>query len=121
MFILAGICGLFIDSLNNYFTFEMDILLQGIISAIVCSFFEGITGLIVNVWLKLNVWDYSHSIFPTFMYGQINLIFTFVWFLLSLLAIIVADCWNYYVFHDGDTPYYKLFGKVILALPKIKN
>lgn len=120
MFFLAGFCGLFIDSLNNYFSFDMDILLQAVISALFCALFEGITGLIVNVWLKLDVWDYSNLTSPTFMHGQVSLPFVFIWFALSFLAILGSDSWNYYIFHDGRAPYYKLFGKVILKMPKYK-
>lgn len=60
MFILACICGVFfIDTPNNIYSFELDYGLQiliSIISTILCTIGEGITGLIVNTWLDLNVW-----------------------------------------------------------------
>ncbi len=120
MFLLAGFCGVFvIDSLNNIFSFDMDYLLQILIATIGCTFFEGITGLIVNKWLNLNVWDYSNIPF-TFFYGQCNLYFVVAWALLVAVGIIICDAVNYYILKDDSTvPYYKVFGKKIFEFKKI--
>ena len=32
--------------------------------------------------------------------------------------IVLADAINYYIFKDGDTPYYKIFGKVVYKFKK---
>lgn len=43
---------------------------------------EFITGVIVNLWLRLRVWDYSDL--PFNLLGQICLPFSFIWFLLTM-------------------------------------
>ena len=75
MFILAGLLGVFcIDTPNNIWSFNLDYRLQVLISTIFCTVGEGITGLIVNVWLGLNVWNYS-NLWGTFFFGQCNIFF----------------------------------------------
>ena len=53
MFLLAGLLGVFcIDTPNNIYGYDLDYLIQIIISTIFCTFGEGICGLIVNVWVN---------------------------------------------------------------------
>lgn len=60
-------------------------------SAIICSTFELLVGLILNVWLKLNVWHYEYLIFnvPNPFLGQIDVVHTFIWGFASVLAFIL--------------------------------
>lgn len=118
MFILAGICALFIDKLNNTYSFDMDLLLQCTMSTIYCSLLEGLFGIILNIGLNLNIWDYSNLNTPTFFHGQVSLVFSLAWFFLSFICIILCDAINYYIFDLYEQPYYKLFGKIIFRLPK---
>jgi hypothetical protein len=120
MFLLAGICGVFfIDTPNNIYSFELDYTLQILISTILCTLAEGITGLVVNVNMGLNVWDYSSMTFGTFFFGQCNLIFVFAWVILvGLIGIPLCDAYNYYVCKSGEAPYYKIFGKIVLKFKK---
>lgn len=121
-FLLAGICGVFfIDTPNNKYSFELDYIIQIIISTILCTIGEGITGLVVNTWLGLGVWDYSSLPYGTFFFGQCNMLFVFAWILLiGLIGIPLCDAYNYYICKDGEPPYYKLFGKLIVKFPKRK-
>ena len=73
MFLLGAICFLVIGLLNELFTWEMTLLTQSIIGAAIITALEFITGLIVNVWLGLGVWDYSGL--PFNIMGQICLPF----------------------------------------------
>ena len=67
----------------------------------------------MNVWLKLNVWDYS-NLKGTFALGQCNIFFVFAWVvLIALIGIPYCDAYNYYICKDGETPYYKIGNKVI--------
>ena len=120
MFILAGLCSLIIDKLNNIYSFEMDILLQCTISTIVCSILEGIFGLIFNIGLGLNIWNYSNMTTPVFFYDQISLVFSIAWFFLSFICILSCDAINYYIFDLYEQPYYKIFSKEFLRFPKKK-
>lgn len=106
MFLLGGICFVVIGLINEVFDYKMSLLkFQMPIAAIVVTVLEFITGLIVNKWLGLNVWDYSNT--PFNVMGQICLPFTIVWYLLSGIAIVLDDYIRYFVF-DEEKPIYKL-------------
>jgi uncharacterized membrane protein len=85
MFICGGLCFVIIGLLNETKYFKIPLFLKMFISSIIITVLELITGLIVNVWLKLEVWDYSSLPF-NFM-GQICILYTALWFFLSLPAI----------------------------------
>ena len=72
---------------------------------------ELITGLILNVWLGLNVWNYSGLPF-NFM-GQICLQFSALWFVLSFFGIKAFD-WIRYTILGGIKPQYKMFKKCVI-------
>lgn len=104
MFILGGICFLLIGIINEKFTFEIPLWKQQIIATIIITMLEFIFGFILNVILKLNIWDYSHL--PFNIMGQICLYFSILWFLLSLVAIILDDYLRYWLFNE-EKPHYK--------------
>lgn len=122
MFILAGLLGVFcIDTPNNIYGYDLDYFLQVIISTILCTLGEGICGLIVNVWLKLSVWNYS-NLFGTFFFGQCNIFFVFAWMaIIGLFGIFFCDAYNYYICKDNEQPYYKIFKYEFLRLPSRKK
>lgn len=122
MFILAGLLAVFcIDTPNNIYGFDLDYTIQILISTILCTIGEGCCGLIVNVWLRQNVWDYSQLI-GTFFFGQCNIFFVFAWALLiGLIGIPYCDAYNYYICKIGEKPYYKMFGRTIIKFKKRKD
>lgn len=123
MFILAGFLGVFcIDSINNILSFDCDYLLQILISTVLTTIAEGISGIILNVWLQLNIWDYSKMTWGTFFYGQCNLIFCLGWTLIiGLFAIFYCDAYNYYILKIEPCPYYKILGHKFLQFKERKN
>lgn len=62
-------------------------------------------GLILNVWLGLGVWDYSHL--PFNLWGQICPAYFLLWWVLCLLFIPVFD-WLRFVVAGGERPHYRL-------------
>ena len=106
MFILGGFCFVLIGGINNYISWEMPLILQMIIGAVVITTLEFITGYIVNIKLGLNVWDYSNQ--PLNIKGQICLLFSFLWMLISLIAIVLDDYLRYWIFKEKK-PKYHLF------------
>lgn len=106
MFILGGLCFVLIGGINNYISWEMPLILQMIIGAVVITTLEFITGYIVNIKLGLNVWDYSNQ--PFNIMGQICLSFSFLWMLISLIAIVLDDYLRYWIFKEKK-PKYHLF------------
>ena len=89
MFILAGVLGVAIGLINEI-TPKINIWLETLIGTIIATIGEGVTGIIVNNILNLNVWDYSDLPF-TFFYGQCNLIFCLIWFILTYIVIKLDD------------------------------
>ena len=89
MFILGGVCFVAIGLINELFPWELGIVWQSMIGTVIVTVCEFITGLVVNVWLGLNVWDYSNM--PFNVMGQICLPFSLAWVVLSAIAIVLDD------------------------------
>lgn len=122
MFILTGFLGVFcVDSINNTLSFDCDYIVQILISTILCTIGEGISGIILNVWLQLNVWDYSKMTFGTFFFGQCNVLFCFAWALIISVVIFYCDAYNYYILKIEPCPYYIIFGHKFLQFKERKN
>lgn len=84
----GGVCFLLI-----YFT---DMLLMGkgvflrsLVGCGIITAVEFLTGVVVNLWLRLDVWDYS-SRFGNIA-GQVCPLFTLLWFFLSIPACLLAE------------------------------
>lgn len=105
MFILGGICFVLIGLINEYLSFKTPLWKQQLIATAIVTGIELITGLILNVWLQLGIWDYSNL--PFNLFGQICLQYSILWFLLSLLAIVLDDWLRYWLF-DEEKPHYKI-------------
>lgn len=105
MFILGGISFLLIGALNEYFSREMGLLPQALIGAFIITVLEFCTGLILNVWLGLGIWDYSHL--PFNVMGQICLPFTLAWVVLATVAIVLDDYIRYRFFGE-EKPVYRI-------------
>ena len=104
MFIIGGICFILIGIINEI-TPKMPIVRQMILSAIIITAIEFISGCILNLWLGLNIWDYSNETFN--LLGQISLKHTIYWFFLSCIGIILDDYIRYFLFGE-EKPKYKI-------------
>lgn len=102
--IIGGLCFVTIGLINELFTWSMPLWIQSIIATIVVTIVEYTSGLILNLWLGLGVWDYSHL--PFNLHGQICLYFSAVWLVLSIIAIVLDDWLRYWLFKE-DRPKYK--------------
>ena len=112
MFVLAGLAGaIFIDGLNNLFSYEMDFLLQIFICSTSITVGELIVGLIWNQ--DYSIWNYTNM--PFNYMGQICLPFYFLWMLLSAIFIPFLDYieWRVFDYKPETPPYYKICNKVI--------
>lgn len=106
MFVLGGLCFVLIGLLNERFPWEMPLVCQMVISALMVTAFEFIFGIIFNVILHMGVWDYSKL--PYNILGQVCLLFTNLWAFLSLAAIVVDD-WIRYLAFGEEKPHYRWF------------
>ncbi len=113
MGILAGFAIIILDSLNNYFGWDFDLILQGMIGSVLITFCELILGEFIRVNEFLPVmWDYSNV--PINYDGVICLPFSILWIAMSFVAIFLSDAINYYVLKEDGVPYYKIFGIEVL-------
>ena len=88
MMILGGICGLLIGLINEI-TPTMKIWQQMLLGSIIVTILEFIGGCILNIWLGLGIWNYSNM--PFNILGQVCLVYTILWFLLSYVVIWLDD------------------------------
>ena len=88
MFIVGGLCGVFIGLINDK-TPQMPLVYQCLIGSLIVTSMELICGYILNIKLGLGIWDYSSL--PFNIMGQICLSFSFLWFILSYFIIILDD------------------------------
>ena len=88
MFIVGGLCGVFIGLINDK-TPQMPLVYQCLIGSLIVTFMELICGYILNIKLGLGIWDYSNQ--PYNFMGQICPMFSLAWFFLSIPAIYLDD------------------------------
>ena len=114
-YIASGLMGalafIIIDSFNDNISFDIELPLQMVAGGLVVTLIEFIVGMVSVYIFHVHMWDYSN--FKYNLYGVICPQFTFFWILLSVVAIVLADAINYYVFRDTQKPYYIIFGKRI--------
>lgn len=107
MFFLGGLCFVLVGLINeNYYSSRLPLLVQQILSTFIITSLELAFGLVLNVWLGLNIWDYSGLRF-NFM-GQICLRYSIFWFILSLPAIVLDDYLRHLLFGE-EKPTYRFF------------
>lgn len=104
--IVGGMLFVVLGGINEVFSWDMPLVLQGIIGAIVCTASEFAVGCIVNIGLGLHVWDYSHV--PFNLKGQVCLPFALAWFALSVIAVVLDDWLRYKLFGE-EKPHYVIF------------
>lgn len=106
MAVLGGVLFLILGGLNNWIPWEMPLALQIFIGTVVVTLAEFLSGLVLNVWLGLGIWDYSGI--PGNIMGQICPQFSAAWAALSLVGIILDDYLRYWLFSE-QRPHYYLF------------
>ncbi len=83
MALLGGVCFALIYSINEKF-FHFRAVFRAFICACVISVLEFFCGVVLNIFLRLDVWDYSREVCN--IYGQICLSYCILWYFLSLLC-----------------------------------
>lgn len=104
MFFLGGLCFVCCGLLNEYISWEMRLHYQMLLGTAIVTVLEFIAGCILNLWLGLNVWDYSEL--PYNLLGQICVPYCLLWIPLVLLAILLDD-WVRWRFFGEDEPRYR--------------
>ena len=92
---IMGICGglaiVLIDKINDYISWKMDIIIQGVIGSLVITSLELVIGEIsLHTSIFPIMWNYSNI--PLNYDGVICLPFSMIWILLSLIGIFYIGC-----------------------------
>ena len=103
MFICGGLCFLFVGKVGKQILLEESNIWLALVKimfmgTLIITTLEYITGIIVNVYLKLNVWDYSGFTFN--VQGQICLVYSMLWALLSLPCVLLDGIIRKYIFEE---------------------
>lgn len=106
MYILGGICFLLIGYINKFLPWKTPVILQMTIGCGIITILEFVTGIIVNILLKWNVWDYSNLKYN--FLGQISIASSICWFFISFIAIVLDDYLRYFLFHEKKPEYIKI-------------
>lgn len=107
MLLLGGALFLLIGGLNEVaLKWETPLLLQGVYGAAIATAAELLAGVVLNIYLRLGIWDYSNI--PFNLLGQICLPFSLLWVALSIVAIVLDDYLRYWLFGE-EKPHYRLF------------
>ena len=85
----------------------MPFVQQMMIGAVIITAVEFLSGCIINLWLGWNVWDYSGM--PFNILGQICIQFTFLWFFISAVGIVLDDYLRHWWFGE-EKPHYIIWG-----------
>ena len=115
MGLVGAICFIINDKINDCISWDLDLVIQGIIGSGVVTLFELIVGELDKHLLHIGMWDYSHI--PFNFDGVICLPFSLIWILVSIYGIILSDIINYYFLDDGEIPRYNIL-KYRIIFPK---
>ena len=104
MIICGGLAFILCGAINQLMHFRISLVSQMILSSIIITGLEFITGYLVNMRLHWNVWDYSGM--PYNLYGQICVAYSAIWLVLSLVCIFVDDLIRWKIFDEEQARYY---------------
>lgn len=106
MLILGGVCFVCLGLINEIIPWNVALWKQALLGASIITILEFITGCIINIYFKLNVWDYSNMRFN--ILGQVCLVYFILWIPLSTVGIILDDYLRHWIFRE-EKPHYKIF------------
>jgi len=104
MFAVGGLCFVTLGCINRVLPWEMSFAVQCAVGGFAITAIEFISGLIFNVWLGLDIWDYSHL--PLNVMGQVCVYFLFVWFVMAGVGIWLDDNLRWQLYGETKPHYY---------------
>lgn len=106
MILLAALLCVPLDIANEYIPWELPLWMQAVIGGLTVTAAELAAGVVLNLWLRLEVWDYS-GMWGS-LWGQVCPLYTVLWCILAGPVIVAydwLDCW----LCGGERPHYHLF------------
>lgn len=104
MFVLGGLAFVIIGSINEVIEWDLLFWWQVAIGTSVSVALEFVFGCVLNIWMQLNIWDYSDM--PLNILGQVCVPFAVIWAALVAFAIVLDDYLRYWMF-DEEKPHYR--------------
>ncbi len=90
MLVVGGLAAFLIGRLNEHPQFyDKKMWQECVIGTLIIVVLEFTSGLILNVWLGLDIWDYSTETFN--LLGQVCLSYALLWFLLIPTCVYLDD------------------------------
>lgn len=106
MFVLGGFCMMFFAWQGQSVNWDDPLWLQILRCTVFVTAGEFITGIIVNKWLLLNVWDYSDQ--PFQLFGQICLPFAIIFSGLCAAGILMSGYLLHFLYREEKPVYHIL-------------
>lgn len=106
MFVAGGLCFLLVGVVEAIAGDSASLVGEMVICGLMITLVELVFGMLVNQKLNLGVWDYSGEQYN--FKGQICLLYTNLWVLLSGPVIIVHDLMKYFLL-GSPLQHYKIF------------
>ena len=95
MALCGGVAMLLIYRYNELHR-EQSLLCRALVGGSIISVIELIAGCILNLWLRLEIWDYSGL--PLHLWGQICLPYSLLWILFSLPLALLSTVLRRHLF-----------------------
>ena len=115
MLIVGGLCGVLVGAINQHPRFyNAPVVLQSIVGAVIVLVVEFLAGCVLNLWLGLDVWDYTGQ--PGNILGQVCPLFGLLWFLIMPLAIWAEDTARWFIWLYESVIYKRELDKPALPM-----
>ena len=88
MELVGGICFFLLYKIS-YSMKNTSLMIRSAAGAAVITTLELISGVVINIFLGMNVWDYSGMRFN--FHGQICAFYSLMWFFLSMGGVMISD------------------------------
>lgn len=99
MFFAGGLSFLCIEIMDIRLGKTVGTFPKCVLGSAIITTIEFIFGCVFNLYYKLNVWDYSHL--PFNLFGQVSLIFSSLWCLLTYPVLGIGKVIRRGLFHEG--------------------
>lgn len=115
---LGGFIFLILGKLNEFEVIreKLPLSVQCLIGAVIITVLEFLCGVVLNVWMKLDIWNYEGYPFAHLFLNQINLFHFVMWFFISIPVFWLDDVLRWVLFKLGaDSQCNNIYNLVWLA------
>lgn len=104
VFLMGGLMSILIGNINGKVHWKTPFFQQCTIGMGTAVFAEAAIGIILNIFLKLEVWHYTKM---AFFWNQCSLPFCVIWFILAAICIVFDDLLRWKILGE-EKPHYRL-------------